>query len=102
MRLMLSEGIPASTKMSHWVWYQKTVEVVARPGTRVDFTFLPKGYFSMPTGAYAAAYNAIGVVKNAYIAAKRGYDAFLIGVAADIGLREARALLNIPVLYSLA
>ena len=98
MKLMLSDPIPALPGRPHWAWYQKTIGAVARPGTIVDLTHLPEGYFSMPTGAYAAAYNAIGMVQNAYRAEKRGYDAFLIGCAADPGLRAARSLLSIPVL----
>lgn len=98
MKLMLSDPIPGLPGNPHWAWYQKTVDAVARPGTTVDFAYLPEGYFRMPTGAYAAAYNAIGMVQNAYRAEKGGYDGFLIGCATDPGLREARALLSIPVL----
>ena len=98
MKLMLSDPIPALPGEPHWAWYQKTVDAVARPGTTVDLTHLPEGYFSMPTGAYAVAYNAIGMIQNAYRAEKEGYDAFLIGCTADLGLRAARALLSIPVL----
>ena len=98
MKLMLSDPMPALPGRPHWAWYQKTIGEVARPGTIVDLTHLPEGYFSMPTGAYAAAYNAIGMIQNAYRSEKRGYDAFLIGCAADPGLRAARALLSIPVL----
>jgi len=101
MKLMLSDPIPALPGEPHWAWYQKTIEAVARPGTTVDLTHLPEGYFSMPTGEYAAAYNAIGMIQNAYIAEKKGYDAFLIGCTSDPGLQAARALLSIPVLAAM-
>ena len=101
MKLMLSDPIPALPGKPHWAWYQKTIDAVARPGTTVDLTHLPEGYFSMPTGEYAAAYNAIGMIQNAYIAEKRGYDAFLIGCTSDPGLRAARALVSIPVLAAM-
>jgi allantoin racemase len=98
MKLMLSDPIPALPGKPHWAWYQRTIEAVARPGTIVDLTHLPEGYFRMLTGAYAAAYNAIGMIQNAYRAERGGYDAFLIGCTDDLGLRAARALLSIPVL----
>lgn len=97
MKLMLSDPIPAMPGNPHWPWYKKTVDAVARPGTTVDFVSLPDGYFSLPIGAYAFSYNAIGMVQNAYRAERKGYDAFLIGCAGDPGLKEARGLLNIPV-----
>lgn len=39
----------------------------------------------------------MGQVQRAYEAEKKGYDAFMIGCAFDPGLKECRALVNIPV-----
>ena len=37
------------------------------------------------------------MVEMAYEAEKKGYDAFIIGCASDMGLGEARSLVGIPV-----
>jgi len=103
-KFMLSDPIPSEVEkveQPHWGMYRRIVEAVARPGTVVDFTSLRKGYFSAPTTPYRTAYNAIGIIHRAYEAEKRGYDGFLIGCASDPGLREARALVNIPVVAPL-
>jgi allantoin racemase len=39
-------------------------------------------------------------VQRAYEAEKKGYDGFIIGCASDLGLKEARSLVNIPVVGS--
>jgi len=39
-------------------------------------------------------------VQRAYEAEKKGYDGFIIGCASDLGLKEARSMVNIPVVGS--
>lgn len=96
IKLMLSGPTPGEAPKPSRAWYQKTIEAVARPGTTIDLVSLKRGYTD-PTTPYTAAYNAIEMVERAYEAEKKGYDAFIIGCAFDPGLRESRALLNIPV-----
>jgi len=79
----------------HWAWYEKTLKAVKRPETSVDFTHLKKGYKSL--SPYTSAYNVVSMVQRAYEAEKKGYDAFIVGCATDLGLKESRAILNIPV-----
>lgn len=99
-KFMLSEPVPGEVPQTHWAWYQKTIDAVARPGTKVDFVTLKKGY-TKPTTPYTETYNTLGMVERAYEAEKKGYDAFLIGCAYDPGLRESRALVDIPVVAPL-
>jgi len=77
--------------------YQKIIDTVARPGTTVDFTSLKEGYFMSVGTPYPDAVNAVGMAERAYEAEKKGYDAFIIGCVWDVGLREARSLVKIPV-----
>lgn len=100
VKFMLSDPLPGETPQAHWAWYQKTIDAVARPRTRVDFVTLRKGYTN-PTTPYTEAYNALAMAERAYKAEKKGYDAFLIGCASDPGLRESRALVDIPVVAPL-
>lgn len=76
-------------------WWQKTVELVGKSGTTVDFGGLRKAY-SGPT-PFAQSYNGIQMALRAHEAEKTGYDVFIIGCASDMGLRECRAMANIPV-----
>ena len=50
-----------------------------------------------PTTPYTAFFNAKGQIERSYEAVKKGYDAFMIGCAWDPGLKECRALVDIPV-----
>lgn len=77
-------------------WYRETIATVARPGTAIDFVCIKEGYMD-PTTPYTAFYNARGQIERAYEAAKKGYDAFIIGCAWDSGLKECRSMVDIPV-----
>ena len=65
------------------------------PGTTVDYVNLRQGYKVVRT--YARAYNALQIVQRAYEAEKKGYDGLIIGCASDLGMKEARSMVNIPV-----
>lgn len=99
MKMMLSDPIynPDSRGPLAYSWYQKTIDTIARPGTTVDFTSLQEGYFTRVGTPYYDAVNTIGIMERAYEAEKKGYDAFIIGCVRDSGLREARSLVEIPV-----
>jgi len=93
---MVSEPMAGEKPEPHWAWYKKTLDTVKRPGTSIDFVHLKKGYRSL--SPYTSAYNVLSMVQRAYEAEKKGYDAFIIGCATDLGLRESRAIVNIPVI----
>jgi allantoin racemase len=97
-KLMLSEPVYGEGPRQHWDWLLKILDAVGNQGTTVDFVNLKHGYKVMRT--YTRTYNSIGVVQRAYEAEKRGYDGFIIGCASDLGLKEARSMVNIPVIGS--
>jgi allantoin racemase len=96
IKFLLCEPVPDSPEVKpHHTWWQKTVDRVARPGVTLDIIGLKKGYFGITT--YEQGYNGVEMAKRAYEAEKKGYDAFIIGCASDMGLKECRAITNIPV-----
>jgi allantoin racemase len=95
-RILLSEPVFDEKPLFHWEWLAESVKEAANPGTTVDFVNLKRGYRRL-TSAYVRAYNTIGVVRRAYEAETQGYDAFIIGCASDLALKEARSLVTIPV-----
>jgi allantoin racemase len=97
-KLMLSEPVFGEAPRQHWDWLLKILDAVGSPGTTVDFVNLKHGYKIMRT--YTRTYNSIGVVQRAYEAEKKGYDGFIIGCASDLGMREARSMVSIPVIGS--
>jgi len=99
IKILVSDPIHNSGERAsiEYARYQKIVDTIARPGTTLDFTSLKPGYFTSRGTAYPDAVNAIGIAEKAYEAEKRGYDAFIIGCVWDIGLKEARSLVKIPV-----
>lgn len=90
----------AVTSTKGWPEYKKAVieyaNKVADPGTVVES-------YGTPTAVGGEEYDSVryldvvGVLSNAIKAERLGYDAFTIGNTLDAGLREARELINIPV-----
>ena len=97
-KLMISEPVYGEGPRQHWDWLMKILDAVGNPGTTVDCVNLRHGYKIMRT--YTRTYNSIGVAQRAYEAEKKGYDGFIIGCASDLGLKEARSMVNIPVIGS--
>ena len=97
-KLMLSEPVFGEGPRQHWEWLTKILAAVGAPGTTVDYVNLKQGYKVMRT--YTRTYNSLGIVQRAYEAEKKGYDGFIIGCASDLGLKEARSMVNIPVVGS--
>jgi allantoin racemase len=97
-KLMLSEPVFGEGPRQHWEWLNKILEAVGAAGTTVDYVNLKQGYKVMRT--YTRTYNSLGIVQRAYEAEKKGYDGFIIGCASDLGLKEARSMVNIPVVGS--
>lgn len=98
MRLMLSEPVFGEGPRQHWEWLTKMLDAVGNSGTTVDYVNLKQGYKVMRT--YTRTYNSLGIVQRAYEAEKKGYDGFIIGCASDLGLKEARSMVGIPVVGS--
>ncbi|MFC2019469.1 aspartate/glutamate racemase family protein [Chloroflexota bacterium] len=96
IRIMYSGPTPGEGPKPSWPRYRQIIAAAARPGTTVELTSLRRGYNRSAT-PYTGAYNALAMVERAYEAEKKGYDAFIIGCASDMGLREARSLVSIPV-----
>ena len=77
---------------------QKLLNRCASPGTEVVAHGIAK---SSGFGVHYRflEYNDAGeVIQNAIRAEKEGYDAFIVGNVSDAGLREAKEMVNIPVL----
>ncbi len=96
IKIMVSEPMAGDSPAPYWDWYQKTLKDVGQSGTTIEIIYLKKAYRSL--SPYTQAYNAISTVQRVYEAEKKGYDAFIIGCATDLGLIESRALVNIPVI----
>lgn len=76
--------------------FRKNLEMAAREGTETELHFHKAGYKD-PIYTWTASYNAIEGVKSAYAAWKKGYDAYVLTCITDPGLREARSIVDIPV-----
>ena len=98
LKLMLCEPVYGDQPRQHWDWVEKILHDTGNPDTGVDFVNLKHGYRIMRT--YTRTYNSISVAKMAIEAEKKGYDGFVIGCASDLGMREARSMVNIPVIGS--
>jgi Asp/Glu/hydantoin racemase len=98
VKLMLSEPVFGEGPRQHWDWLTKIIQAVGNAGTTVDFVNLRYGYKIMRT--YTRTYNSIAVAQRAYEAEKKGYDGFIISCASDLGMKEARSIVNIPVIGS--
>jgi allantoin racemase len=95
IKLMLSEPVYGEAPRQHWPWLVKILGEVGQPDTTVDYVNLRHGYKVMRT--YTRTYNSLQIVQRAYEAEKKGYDGLIIGCASDLGMKEARSMVNIPV-----
>jgi len=95
MKLMVCEPVFGEEPRQHWAWLTEILDAVGSAGTNTDFVNLRHGYKIMRT--YTRTYNSIYVAQRALEAEKNGYDGFIIGCASDLGLREARSIVRIPV-----
>ncbi len=93
--LLCQPLVEKSEPQPPWAWWRKTTELAAETGTTVDVGGLRKAYSGITT--YEEGYGGIQMALRAHEAEKNGYDAFIIGCSSDMGLKECRALVNIPV-----
>jgi allantoin racemase len=77
---------------------KKVIAMAAEPGTTVHVQGLAEAAGIGAHYRFLEYHDTKEVIYNALEAEKQGFDAFLIGNITDAGLREARELVNIPVL----
>jgi len=77
---------------------KKVIAAAAEPDTTVHVQGLNEAAGIGAHYRFLEYHDTREVIDNALRAEKEGYDAFLIGNITDAGLREARELINIPVL----
>lgn len=84
--------------------YRRHVRAVAGAGTRVHFASLPPRTYESALPAQLVRFGSAEAMfswhfaRQAVVAERKGYDAYLIGTSQDPGLQEARALTDVPVL----
>jgi len=77
---------------------RKIIATAADPGTTVHMQGLSEAAGIGVHYRFLEHHDSREVIYNALKAEREGYDAFLVGNISDAGLREARELVNIPVL----
>ncbi len=77
---------------------RKVIATAAEPGTTVHIQGLSEAAGIGAHYRFLEYHDTKEVIYNAMKAEKDGFDAFLIGNITDAGIREARELINIPVL----
>jgi allantoin racemase len=98
MKLWYQSLARQAETLDYGVDLRKVIGLAAEPGTTVHVQGLRE---SAGVGAhyrFLEYHDTREVIYNAIRAEKEGYDAFLIGNITDAGLREAREMVNIPVL----
>ncbi|MFC1579779.1 aspartate/glutamate racemase family protein [Thermodesulfobacteriota bacterium] len=86
------------TKESALIWdgVMKVIQRVKSPSTQVDQAWLPRSS-ELNWYPYIEMLNNLEILNRLIKGKKKGYDAAIIGCYCDPGLREARGLLDIPV-----
>jgi len=79
------------------MWLREAANLVCEAETVVEIRPLREGYPS-PTPAYPHLYNSVQIVKSIASAEAEGFDAVVLGCMLQGGLREARSVVDIPVI----
>lgn len=79
---------------------RKVIDAAVDPGTEVHIQGLSQSSGMGVHYRFLEYHDTKEVIYNAIRAEKEGFDAFLVGNISDAGLREAREMVNIPVLGS--
>jgi allantoin racemase len=98
MKLWYQSLAREAQKIDYGADLEKVIARAAEPGTTVHVQGLAQAAGIGAHFRFLEYHDTKEVIENALDAEKQGYDAFLIGNITDAGLREARELLNIPVL----
>jgi len=79
-----------------WDGVKRSIQSIKSPSTRIDQNWLPESS-DLNWYPYLEMINNIQIINQLIKSEKDGYDAAVIGCYCDPGLREARGVLNIPV-----
>ncbi len=85
-------------------WYKEHLAAMVGEGVTIEVHTLPADAYPQQIPEGVVRFGAVETLFSTYFAqqaleaSQRGYDAFVIGASQDPGLREARALAEIPVL----
>ena len=86
-----------------WSYYEEAfrrhVPGVVRQDTEVHFHGIEKNAPKKVESYYIRHLHTSEILKNALQAERDGYDAFILGGMLDLGYRELREILNIPVVF---
>jgi len=79
---------------------QKVFDQVARADTKIDIKSVKPGLSRAfdPIYSYFALLNKVAIIDKIIEADREGYDAAIVGCFFDPGVREAREIVNIPVI----
>jgi Asp/Glu/hydantoin racemase len=89
-------GLEKTEASPYWDWWKKIADTVLSSDIVLEFGGLRKACMGLST--FDQSYNGVQMAQRAYEAEKQGYDAFIIGCASDMGLKECRGIVNIPVI----
>jgi Asp/Glu/hydantoin racemase len=78
---------------------ERYVPTLARPGTEVHFADTDTRAPKMILSGYIQYLHVAQVIENAIRAEREGFDAFVIGGMRDLGYRELREAVDIPVVF---
>jgi allantoin racemase len=98
LRIWWQDPVPLQPWSSKYhAWLKEVASLVCGADSIVDIQPLPEGYPS-PTPAYPHLYNSLQIVKSIARAEAEGYDAVVLGCMLQGGLKEARSVVDIPVI----
>jgi allantoin racemase len=93
------QSLARDVESSHYgEMLRKIFASCANPGTEIHLQGIHKSSGFGVHYRYLEHNDVTEVIENALRAEREGYDAFLIANVSDAGIREAREMLNIPVL----
>ncbi len=97
MRIWWQDPVPEQPWSGKYhSWLRAEAGLVYGSEGVVDIHTLPEGYPS-PTPSYPHLYNSLQIARSIHRAEGQGYDAAVLGCMLQGGLREARSVVNIPV-----
>ncbi len=98
MKLWYQSLVREAEKSPYGAILRKTIDQCVDPGTQVDIHGIDHSSGFGVHYRFLEFQDMKEIIYNAIRAEKEGYDAFLIGNSSDAGIREAREMVNIPVL----
>lgn len=103
MKIWFQALSPSPAIDPRWQYYQEACEryvpQISRPDTTVHFASTDTRAPKMILSSYIQYLHLAQVIENAIQAEKDGYDAFIIGGMRDLGYKELREAVDIPVVF---